>query len=277
MLADAKELLKQAQKGGYAIPAVDYANADMLKWFMETADGMKMPLILSLAQVHITDAFSLNYAADIAMYFIKRKKAPVALHLDHGTDFAIVKQAIECGFNSVMIDASMKSFDENVAITKEVVAYAHSKGVHVEAELGHVGQAERLSGKDNDTVFTEPQDVSAFVKKTGVDYLAVSIGTAHGLYKGVPKINFDRLKEIREASDIPLVLHGGSSSGDENLRKSAEGGITKVNLFSDFLLWAKNETQNLDSLDYFEVLAAQERGMKNCLSHYYQVLKTASF
>lgn len=190
-------------------------------------------------------------------------------------DFDFIKKAIDLGFTSVMIDASQESFEDNIAITKKVVAYAHERGIVVEAELGHVGANDTSEADEvTDSVYTEVTDVQAFMKATHVDSLAVSIGTAHGVYKGTPKINFDRLREIASLTDVPLVLHGGSSSGDENLGRCAREGITKINIYTDFIVAALEATQSIQTDDYIVSRRAAEKAMEDVLDHYYDVFGT---
>ena len=200
---------------------------------------------------------------------------PVVLHLDHGQDFDFIKRAISLGFSSVMIDASKDTLEENIRKTKEVVEYAHQHGVVVEAEIGHVGSNQSYEDKnETDSIYTEVADAKYFAEQTGVDSLAVSIGTAHGLYKGTPKLNFERLFDIYQAVDIPLVLHGGSSSGDANLTKCVDNGIRKINIFTDFLNAAYLEIKKDKASDYVEMKAEANTAMKVTLQRYFEVFKT---
>ena len=174
-----------------------------------------------------------------------------------------------------MIDASQKKFDDNIQISKEVVELAHKFDISVEAELGHVGsnQISFEQGKP-DSIYTETESVIEFVDKTKVDSLAISIGTAHGLYKGTPKINFERLHEIRKLTDVPLVLHGGSSSGDLNLERCATEGISKINIYTDFLMGAQHEIEDNGYKNYIELKKLANVGMEKVLEHYYKVFHT---
>ena len=201
---------------------------------------------------------------------------PVVLHLDHGTDIAFIKEAIELGFTSVMIDASMMDFDTNVKMTKEVVEYAHARNVTVEAEIGHVGSGENYENHDNsDSIYTTKEEAKRFVELTDVDSLAVSIGTAHGIYKGgKPALSFDTLHEIRDEVSVPLVLHGGSGTGDDNLKRCAKEGISKINVFTDFLVSAMNQIDIDKPKDYLALKVSSNKGMMNTLEHYYGVFET---
>ncbi len=271
MLVTSKEMLKRAKDEGYALVAPDYYDNNSCRAFVEVAEELNQPLILSFAAEVHDSMLSLEEAALIGRYYAETAKVDIALHLDHGTKFDTIKKAIAYGFTSVMIDASSCDFEENVRRTKEVVEYAHARGVVVEAEIGHVGSGDTYSTAADDSIYTETEAAKKFVELTGVDSLAISIGTAHGHYKGTPVINFERLHEIREALDIPLVLHGGSSSGDENLRRCATEGISKINVFTDFVVAAFESVKNGNPKDWFELLQMSDEGVKDVLRHYYKV------
>lgn len=275
MLVTSKELFKKAQEGKFAIPAPNFIDLESLRWHVETAERHNLPLILALAEAHIGENITLEDAALVGKKYAEEAKVPVVLHLDHGTTPEVIKKAIDLGFSSVMIDASQDTFEENVRKTKEIIDYAHPKGVVVEAEIGHVGAGENYENHEtSDSQYTTVEEAKKFAKETGVDSLAISIGTAHGMYKGIPEINFERLKEIAAAVDTPLVLHGGSSSGDENLNRCAINGITKINIFSDLLVAAKEEIDNNKPETYLDVKALSKQGMQKCLEHYYSVFET---
>ena len=275
MLVTSKELFKKAQEGKFAIPAPNFIDLESLRWHVETAERHNLPLILALAEAHIGENITLEDAALVGKKYAEEAKVPVVLHLDHGTTPEVIKKAIDLGFSSVMIDASQDTFEENVRKTKDIIDYAHPKGVVVEAEIGHVGAGENYENHEtSDSQYTTVEDAKKFAEETGVDSLAISIGTAHGMYKGIPEINFDRLKEIAAAVDTPLVLHGGSSSGDENLNRCATNGITKINIFSDLLVAAKEEIDNNKPETYLDVKALSKQGMQKCLEHYYAVFET---
>lgn len=275
MLVTSKELFKKAQEGKFAIPAPNFIDLESLRWHVETAERHNLPLILALAEAHIGENITLEDAALVGKKYAEEAKVPVVLHLDHGTIPEVIKKAIDLGFSSVMIDASQDTFEENVRKTKDIIDYAHPKGVVVEAEIGHVGAGENYENHEtSDSQYTTVEEAKKFAEETGVDSLAISIGTAHGMYKGIPEINFDRLKEIAAAVDTPLVLHGGSSSGDENLNRCATNGITKINIFSDLLVAAKEEIDNNKPETYLDVKALSKQGMQKCLEHYYAVFET---
>ncbi|MBR2752726.1 MAG: class II fructose-bisphosphate aldolase [Lachnospiraceae bacterium] len=274
MLVNTKVLFKKAQEGHYAIPAANYLDMESIKNHVLLAEKLGLPLIVALAECHLGDNINLDDAALVARKYAKEASVPIVVHLDHGVNVATCKKAIDVGFTSVMIDASMKSFEENVATTAEVVEYAHARGVTVEAEIGHV--ASNFDESDQETLYTTAEEAAAFAEQSGCDSLAISIGTAHGVYKAkaIPEISFDSLAAIREATNIPLVLHGGSGSGDENLNKCARGGICKVNIYTDLYLAAMKALEEEDTSDYFKVRNAFQKGMNDCLAHYYKVFET---
>lgn len=274
MIVSSKELYKIAEENNFAIPATNFIDLDSARTYVETAEKLKKPLILAFAESHM-ELISLEEAALIGKFLAEKSKMPVVLHLDHGETEEVIKKAIELGFSSVMIDASRDSIEENIRKTKSIVDYAHSKNVVVEAEIGHVGSGVNYeTPEETDSIYTEVEDAIKFVEETNVDSLAVSIGTAHGFYKGTPKINFERLAEIYEAVSVPLVLHGGSSSGDENLEKCATSGISKINIFTDFLTAAIQKINAEKPEDYIRLKGISNTGMEEMLTHYFNVFHT---
>ena len=219
MLVNSNDMLQKAWREGYAIPSPDFVDSNSVRAYAQVAHEFHAPLILSFAEVHL-EQLSIEEAAMLGKYYAEKYEAPIALHLDHGTKLETVEESIRCGFTSVMIDASSKDLDENIRLTKEVCQLAHAHGVTVEAEIGHVGTEEDNNPHAmSESVYTEVASAKQLVDETGVDSLAVSIGTVHGTYKGEPHINFERLAELNAALQMPLVLHGGSGSGDENLAR----------------------------------------------------------
>lgn len=277
MLITSKKILEDAKKNGYAIPAPDYIDLDSARAYVHVAQKLQKPIILSYAQAH-QEVLSLDEAAVIGKLIAEQAIVPVVLHLDHGTDEEFIKKAIALGFTSVMIDASMESYEVNVERTKRIVAYAHAHGVVVEAEIGHVGSGVNYENHDHsDSIYTDVDDAIAFVKETNVDSLAVSIGTAHGVYKGKPVLSFERLHELQNALNIPLVLHGGSGSGFENLHRCAIEGISKINVFTDFLIGAMDEINAQSPKDYIDLKKAANKGMEKVLEQYYQVFSQEGY
>lgn len=273
MLVNTKDMLDAAWKGGFAIPSPDYVDSNSARAFVQVADELRAPLILSFAEVHLSH-LDLDEAAALGRFYAEKASVPVALHLDHGVHFDVIKRAIELGFTSVMIDASSESLEENVRRTKAVVDLAHAHGVMVEAEIGHVGTEEAENDHAlSENVYTEVPAAKCLVESTGVDSLAVSVGTKHGAYKGEPRINFERLAELNAALSIPLVLHGGSGSGDENLARCAQSGVAKVNLYTDFVVSALARVREEQPDHWTKVLDAGSDAMKDVLRHYYRVLR----
>lgn len=275
MLVNSKDILKAAKEGHYAVPATNVFNLESIKGVLSAAEETNHPLMVCLAEVH-TPELGIEEAAHIIKYYAERCKQDIVLHYDHGFTAEMVKQAIDAGFTSVMIDGSSLSFEENAEKTKEIVSYAHERNVTVEAEIGHVGGGESyLDPEDDDTMLTTVEEAEKFAALTGVDSLAVSIGTAHGEYKGIPHLNFDRLKQIADRVNVPLVLHGGSGSGDENLTKAVQLGICKVNIFTDLTIAAREMTkENYAERSYYDSTKLAVQGIKECLKHYYKVFRT---
>jgi len=272
MIGNMKVELNKAKKNKYAIPAFNVINPLMIKKYIEVANFLQAPIIIALAEAHI-EYMELEEALHAYKYYASKTNVPIILHLDHGQKVEVVKRAIDLGFPSVMIDGSMHDFDTNVNMTREIVKYSKSKDVAVEAEIGHVGAGENYeTDKSTDSIYTSVKEAIEFVKQTNVDSLAISIGTAHGHYKGIPKLNFDRLSDINNALHIPLVLHGGSSSGDDNLRKTIEFGISKINVFTDIVTSINSQIDFSD--DYFKVLDQINLGIEYCLKHYIHMFGT---
>ena len=274
MLVNSSVLFKKAQEGHYAIPSANFLDMEGIKNHVKAAEECGLPLIVAVAESHLGDNISLEDAALVGRKYAQEASVPIVLHLDHGESVETCRKAIDLGFTSVMIDASMKSFEENVATTKEVVEYAHARGVTVEAEIGHV--ASNFNEDDKETLYTTPEEAAKFAQESGCDSLAISIGTAHGVYKAkaVPEISFEALAGIRQATDVPLVLHGGSGSGDDNLNRCAREGICKVNIFTDLYLAAMKSADEADAKDYRSLRTALQKGMNDCLKHYFKVFET---
>lgn len=277
MLVSTKEMLQRARREGYAVPAPNFFDFCSASAYLEVAEALNKPLILAFAQAHM-DQLDLEDAAMIGRYLAKKASVPVALHLDHGTDETIIKQAIDLGFTSVMIDASQEKIEENIMKTKAIVAFARPREVAVEAELGHVGAGDNYEDHEHsDSIYTKASEVERFIEMTDVDSLAISIGTAHGIYKGKPKISFNTLHDIFSKTAIPLVLHGGSSSGEENLHRCATEGIAKINIFTDIVEGGMKAINNGRPTELFELENLRSRGMKAVLEEYYHLLATKTW
>ena len=272
MLISSKNLLLTARAGGFAIPHFNFWDALSARTHVAAAEKKRVPILLAWAQKHEAD-IDIDEALNLGKFYGAQAKVPIVLHLDHGFSPDLVKYGIDHGFTSVMIDASAEKFDKNVAMTKDVVAYAHQRGVVVEAEIGHVGTG--LSEADANQ-YTEVEAAVEFVARTQVDSLAVSIGTSHGVYKSAqtPHLNFERLSELRQAVPVPLVLHGGSSSGDANLRKAAEFGITKVNIYTDLANAALHAAQAEPYESVLKMIEAEQHAIELLDEHYVDVFST---
>lgn len=246
MLINMKEMLSVAKENRFAVPAFNISSNMLLKGVIEKCEETNSPVII---EIHPNE---LNFVGDnfIAAVIESAKNAtvPVTVHLDHGADYSQCVRAIKDGFSSVMIDASSKKYSENVEVTKKVVELAHSVNVSVEAELGTIGPTEEGGiACTDDIIYTNPKDVKDFVSRTNIDSLAIGIGTAHGLYpkNKKPKLRIDILEEIRKATDIPLVLHGGSDNPDSEIAQAIEVGIQKINISSDIKTAFYNKCRNI--------------------------------
>lgn len=273
MLVGGNDILLKAHKEGYGVGAFNFVNFEMLNAIFNAANEANSPIIVQASEGAIK-----YMGIDMAVGLVKILSAryphiPVALNLDHGTSFESCKRAIDAGFTSVMIDASHHCFEENVQMTKEVVTYAHSKGVSVEAELGRLmGIEDNISVSEQDAVLVNPDEAEEFVKQTQVDYLAPAIGTSHGAFKfkGEPKLDFARLQEVKRRTNVPLVLHGASAipeyvrqsflstGGDlkgskgvpfEFLQEAVKGGINKVNIDTDLRIAFMAEVRKVANAD----------------------------
>lgn len=230
-LVTSEKMLSDAQRGGYAVGAFNVENMEMVKAVIAAAEELKAPVMLQTTPSTVKYGTLETYYAIVAAE-AKKASIPVCLHLDHGSSFDLALQAIRAGYTSVMIDGSHKDFEQNIAITRKVADAARACGIPVEAELGKVGGKEDdLDGGNGG--YTDPQEAAEFVERTGVSSLAVAIGTAHGVYKGEPKLDLDRLAEIRKVVSIPLVLHGASGLSEEAVVESIKRGICKVNFATE--------------------------------------------
>lgn len=240
-LVSIKEMLEKAREGHYAVPAFDVADYRMARAVIDVAEELRAPVILMGLPGDLADEQFAHLSVDFHSLALNAK-VPVCIHLDHATDFERIKKAIAQGYSSVMFDGSALPFAENVRKTREVVDYAHAFGVSVEAELGHVGDgivgssSESAKGKSGHaSTMTDPAELRRFVEETKVDCLAVSFGTSHGVYKCTPHLELDLLSELNAASEVPLVVHGGSGTPDDQLKEAIARGICKVNVFSEIV------------------------------------------
>ncbi|MDM8236829.1 class II fructose-1,6-bisphosphate aldolase [[Ruminococcus] torques] len=231
-LVTTNEMLKKAQEGHYAVGAFNVENMEMVMAVIKAAEEMNSPVIMQTTPSTVKYA-GLDYYLAMVKTAAERSSVPVAMHLDHGSSFELAMQALRTGYTSIMIDGSHESFEDNIALTSRVAAACAPSGISVEAELGKVGGKEDDLDGGDENPYTDPQQAKDFAERTGVTSLAVAIGTAHGIYKGIPKLDLDRLSEIREVVSIPLVLHGASGVPDDAVRESIKRGICKVNFATE--------------------------------------------
>lgn len=251
MLVNLNDVLLDAQKNHYAVGLFNTIDTDMLEGVISAAEELRSPVIIGTAEVLLPYG-ELKLIAPSLIAAAKRATVPVVVHYDHGLTFERCMEALSLGFSSIMFDGSAGDEAENLKNTAEMVKIAHAMGATVEGEIGHVGNAD-VGDNKTDEMYTTPEEAVAFVKATGVDALAVAIGTAHGAYKTKPKLDIKRLEEIRAALDTPLVLHGGSGLSDEDFRNTIAGGVAKVNIFTDLCVAGADAVQKADTSAYLEL------------------------
>lgn len=252
MLANLNDILPRAQREHYGVGLFNTTDSDMLEAAISAAEELYSPIIIGTAEVLLPFG-ELKLIAPSVIEAAKRASVPVVVHYDHGLTFDRCIEALKLGFTSIMFDGSAGDYKSNLNQTAEIVKIAHSMGVTVEGEIGHVGQAATNDSALTD-MYTTPHEAEEYVRQTGVDALAVAIGTAHGAYKNKPQLDINRLSQIRSRIDTPLVLHGGSGLSDDDFKNTIRSGITKVNIFTDLCLAGnKAMKQGLEKgLDYLE-------------------------
>lgn len=257
-----KEILTDAQNKKYGVGMFNTVNLEMARAIIGAAEEEKSPVIIALAEVHIPYG-DMDTLAPIMTKCAREAKVPVAIHFDHGMSFTNILKAMRLGFSSVMYDGSTLHYEENIAKTQEVVKIAHALGVSVEAELGHVGGAEGGGEDGYEAYYTKVEEASDFVQRTGIDALAVAIGTAHGEYRIKPQLDIARLEAIYEAVKMPLVLHGGSGLSDDDFRNCIKSGISKVNIFTDMSVAAlKAVAERPEKTSYPELIQLTTEAIK---------------
>lgn len=272
MLTGLNEVINEARNKKIAVGSFNTPNLECLQAVLESAEELDVPVIIAHAQCH-EDVAPLSVIGPVMVELAKRSKVKVCVHLDHGEDIEYCKRAIKLGFTSVMIDCSTLPYEQNVAITKEMVEYAHANNVDVEAELGALPQREGGEGKveNPSDLYTKPQLVPDFLQQTGVDALAIAFGTAHGIYKSTPVLNVDIISKVRRLSSVPLVMHGGSGISKEQYKEVIKLGIDKINYYS-YMSYAgyacAKKTVETKSEDFFHNLAlnAKNAMKENALS-----------
>ena len=258
-----KEILGDAREKQYGVGYFNAVNMEMVRAYITAAEECCSPIIIGTAEGLIPYG-SFEWLIPMMIEQARRAKVPVAIHLDHTYRFEILMQALRAGFGSIMFDGSrLPDHKDNVRISAEIVRIAHAMGVGVECELGSVGGLSDENGKADAVIYTDPKDASDFIEQTGTDFLAVSIGTQHGVYKATPKLDIPRLKEIRAAVDIPLVLHGGSGLSDDDFRSTIAGGISKINVYTDIILAGKKAiADHMAEDEYVDLCKASEEAMR---------------
>lgn len=232
MLVNMNEVLLSAREGRYAVGLFNAVNLELARGILAAAQRTGSPVIMGTAEV----LFPYGPLEEVSYYLIpmaKKAGVPVVIHLDHGLKKETCLKALDLGFTSIMYDCSTDDYDTNVEKVREMAEIAHSRGATIEGELGHVGDNTDAAEADPSFFYTDPGQARDFVEKTGVDALAVAVGTAHGAYRLPPKLDFDRIRAIKEQAKVPLVLHGGSGLTDEDFRKAIRAGISKINIFTD--------------------------------------------
>ncbi len=271
-----QEKFKQLQLQQEALLATNFYNFETLKGVVEAASAVKKPIILQLTRSSI-DYMGLPVAVALAKSMLNYYEVQGWIHLDHGDSYELVARCLDAGFNSVMIDASEKPFEENVKLTKSVVKLAEQYGANVEAELGYIAKLGQETGKIG---FTEPSDAKRFVEETGVDALAVAIGSAHGFYKEEPKLDLDRLSEIKKITSVALVLHGGSGIPHDVLQEAIKRGICKINLATEikniFMKALKDKLTNEDEIDLRKVFPVATTAVTELVSDKLQAIQIES-
>ncbi len=265
MLANLNDVLLKAKKERYAVGLFNTTDTDMLEAAISAAEEMNSPIIIGTAEVLLPFG-ELELIAPSIIAKAKESKVPVVVHYDHGLTFEKCKEALALGFTSIMFDGSAYDYQTNVKMTKEMRDYAHKLGATIEGEIGHVGDATIGDNLLTDR-YTTVKEAKDFLEATGVDALAISIGTAHGAYKFKPVLNIERLKEIKDNVDIPLVLHGGSGLSDDDFKNTIANGIAKVNVFTDLCIAGVNamKTANEKGYDYLKTRNLKVEYIKNAI------------
>ena len=267
MLVNLNEVLKKAQKAKYAVGLFNTTDTDMLQAVIEAAEESNSPVILGTAEVLLPYG-ELKLIAPSVIAAANRANVPVVVHYDHGLTFERCLEALQLGFSSVMFDGSAKAYGQNIEETREIVKIAHAFGASVEGEIGHVGEAAQ-GDESLENMYTTVAEAKEYLENTGVDALAVAIGSAHGVYKKKPKLNIERLKEIADAVSVPLVLHGGSGLSDDDFKNTIREGIAKVNIFTDLCLAGERAMKDgaEKKLGYLETRNLKVEYIKEAVKH----------
>lgn len=275
MYVSMKGMLKRAHENNYAVMAINCFNIETARAVIEAAQSLRAPIIINIVQEHMVNHCDSELIAPVIKLLANRASIEVALNFDHGQETGLLKKALQDGYSSVMCDGSKYHLEGNIAMTREIVEFAQQFDASVEGEIGAIGGTE--GNLTNDQMKTDPQQALYFAQKTGVDCLAVSYGSSHGNYPEgyVPEFDFDRLKEIKRLTQMPLVLHGGSGSGDENIRRSVECGINKINVGCDFMnantKAIKKHLEKDPDINYWVMMHQVEKESQNIVKHYIEL------
>ncbi|MGG0665772.1 class II fructose-bisphosphate aldolase [Viridibacillus arvi] len=280
MLVNTKDMLIAAQKGKYAVAAFNVYNLETAQAAVRVAEKENHPVIIALGERYF-DTVDVEGFAALVRVLAEKVSVPVSLHLDHAYEKQSIIRAIRCGFTSVMFDGSKFDLEENMRLTKEITEIAHMAGVSVEAEIGSVARGAFSDEEEGDGTLTDPQSAKTFVEETGVDFLAASIGTVHGMYTGEPNISLDLLDEIRELVGIPLVLHGASGTPDEIIKQTVAKGICKINVNTEVSLAATSYLQKAFEQDQNKaahlsvIMASMQEAMEPVMTKFVRLLFAA--
>jgi len=277
MIVNAKKMLEDAKVNKYAVPHFNINNLEWTRYILEECNRLKSPVILGVSEGAIRYMGGYKVVANLVKNLDEELniQIPVAIHLDHGSSVESCKKAVDAGFTSVMIDASKYSLEENIDMTKQVVEYARIKNITIEAEIGHIGGSE--DNMSSELAYAKVDDAVKLYNETKIDFLAPALGSVHGLYKGEPCLDFDKMKEISEKTNIPLVLHGGTGIDDEKLTKAIASGICKVNINTELqIAWTKAVrkflSEDTKAYDPRTVIKSGEQSMKQAIEHKVNVL-----
>lgn len=277
MIVNAKKMLEDAKVNKYAVPHFNINNLEWTRYILEECNRLKSPVILGVSEGAIRYMGGYKVVANLVKNLDEELniQIPVAIHLDHGSSVESCKKAVDAGFTSVMIDASKYSLEENIDMTKQVVEYAKIKNITIEAEIGHIGGSE--DNMSSEIAYAKVDDALSLYNETKIDFLAPALGSVHGLYKGEPCLDFDKMKEISEKTNIPLVLHGGTGIDDEKLKKAIASGICKVNINTELqIAWTKAVrkflSEDTKAYDPRTVIKSGEQSMKQAIEHKVNVL-----
>ena len=263
MLYTMSEILKDAQEKKYGVGYFNCINLEMARAYIQAAEDCHSPIIIGTSEGLTKKYVPFEWIAPLLLYAAKKAKVPVAVHLDHTYHFEVLMQALRAGFGSVMFDGSRLPYEDNIATSLRIAEIAHSMGVGLECELGYVGGIKDANGIVAENIDTDPEIVANFVERSKADYLAVSIGTVHGVYAAAPHLDLERLRQIRGKVDIPLVLHGGSGLSDADFSATIAGGISKVNIFTDIIAAGAESLNESNGMRYPDMQKASMTAMYN--------------